>query len=269
MSDQPWKPLTLAALRPSDSRSNYGAVERILKSYDNTAWTQRYQNHTQPTESSPNPNPGFSPSPNPGFSPSPNPGFSPSPNPGFSPSPNPGFSPSPNPDFSPSPNPGFSPSPNPGFSPSPNPGPSPSLSPNPGPSASPNPGFSPRQEEELMDLLAEMMDKDYWDPPGPASGQSSYTHSHHSQLTSSHGETRLTMQECKVSSSSSSVQKNFSRPACPANRRPPSRWASSSTSSSSTSSSSSSTPINQPSPAPPTKHTSFSYSAYHTETVII
>ncbi|CDR00750.1 unnamed protein product, partial [Oncorhynchus mykiss] len=65
--DQPWKPLTLAALRPSDSRSNYGAVERILKSYENTAWSQRYQNHTQPTESSPNP--GLSPSPNPGLSP--------------------------------------------------------------------------------------------------------------------------------------------------------------------------------------------------------
>eukprot|EP00063_Salmo_salar_P065629 XP_014040464.1 PREDICTED: uncharacterized protein LOC106593623 [Salmo salar] len=198
MSDQPWKPLTLAALRPSDSRSNYGAVERILKSYENTAWTQRYQNHTQPTESSPNPNPGRSPSPNPGFSPSPNPNpgrsHGHSPNPGFSPSPNPGFSPSlsPNPGPSPSPNPGFSPSlsPNPGPSPSPNPGFSPS--PNPGPSPSPNPGFSPRQEEELMDLLAEMMDKDYWDHPGPASGQSSYTHSHHSQLTSSHGETRLT-----------------------------------------------------------------------------
>ncbi|KAM9390978.1 uncharacterized protein ACWYII_034239 isoform 2-T2 [Salvelinus alpinus] len=314
MSDQPWKPLTLAALRPSESRSNYGAVERILKSYENTAWSQRYQNHTQPAESSPNPNPGFSPSPNPNpdfrpspnpnpgfrpslsprpspnpcfspslspspnpgfspslspspnpcFSPSPNPGFSPSPNPcfspslspspnpGFSPSPNPGpspstnpgfspsltpspnpcFSPSPNPGLSPSPNPGLSPSlspgPNPGFSPSPNPGPSPSTnpgfspsltpspnpcfspSPNPGLSPSPNPGLSPslspglspslspgpspRQEEELMDLLAEMMDKDNWDQPGPASGRSSHTHSHHSQLTSSLRETRLTMQ---------------------------------------------------------------------------
>ncbi|XP_038841810.1 protein SOGA3a, partial [Salvelinus namaycush] len=320
MSDQPWKPLTLAALRPSESRSNYGAVERILKSYENTAWSQRYQNHTQPAESSPNPgfrpspnpgfrpslspspspnpgfspslspspNPGFSTSPNPGFSPSlspsPNPGFSPSlspsPNPGFSPSPNPGPSPSTNPCFSPSPNPGLSPSTNPGFSPrlspSPNPGFSPSLSPspNPGPSPSPNPGLSPslspgpspRQEEELMDLLAEMMDKDYWDQPGPASGHSSHTHSHHSQLSSSHRGTRLTMQECKVSSSSSSVQKNFSRPACPANRRPPSRWASCSTSSSS---SSSSTPINQPSSGSAHKHTSFSYSAYHTETVII
>ncbi|XP_071251686.1 uncharacterized protein [Salvelinus alpinus] len=308
MSDQPWKPLTLAALRPSESRSNYGAVERILKSYENTAWSQRYQNHTQPAESSPNPNPGFSPSPNPnpdfrpspnpnpGFrpslsprpspnpcfspslSPSPNPGFSPSlspsPNPCFSPIPNPGFSPSPNPCFSPSlspsPNPGFSPSPNPGPSPSTNPGFSPSLSPSPNPCFSPSlsPGPSPRQEEELMDLLAEMMDKDNWDQPGPASGRSSHTHSHHSQLTSSLRETRLTMQECKVSSSSSSVQKNFSRPACPANRRPPSRWASCSTSSSSTSSSSS-TPINQPSSGSAHKHTSFSYSAYHTETVII
>ncbi|XP_042169414.1 putative protein TPRXL [Oncorhynchus tshawytscha] len=120
-----------------------------------------------------------------------------------------------------------------------------------------------------MDLLEEMMDKDYWDQSGPASGHSSHTHSHHSQLTSSHRETRLTMQECKVSSSSSSVQKNFSRPACPANRRPPSRWASCSPSTSSSSSSSSSTPINQPSSGSAHKHTSFSYSAYHTETVII
>uniref|UniRef100_A0AAZ3RZR0 SOGA 1/2-like coiled-coil domain-containing protein n=1 Tax=Oncorhynchus tshawytscha TaxID=74940 RepID=A0AAZ3RZR0_ONCTS len=136
MSDQPWKPLTLAALRPSDSRSNYGAVERILKSYENTAWSQRYQNHTQPTESSPNPGPSLSP--NPGLSPSPNPGLNPSPNPGLNPSPNPGLSPSPNPGLSPvltlvsapvltlvsapRPNPGLSPSPNPGLSPSPNPG---------------------------------------------------------------------------------------------------------------------------------------------------
>nr|XP_046188840.1 mucin-5AC-like isoform X2 [Oncorhynchus gorbuscha] len=155
MSDQPWKPLTLAALRPSDSRSNYGAVERILKSYENTAWSQRYQNHTQPTESSPDPGPDLSPdpglspspnpgpnlSPNPGLSPSPNPGLSPSPNPGLSPSPNPGLSPSPNPGLSPSPNPGLSPSPNPGLSPSANPGPSPSA--NPGPSPSANPGPSP------------------------------------------------------------------------------------------------------------------------------
>ncbi|XP_055780467.1 uncharacterized protein LOC129856775 [Salvelinus fontinalis] len=249
MSDQPWKPLTLAALRPSESRSNYGAVERILKSYENTAWSQRPSLSPSPNPCfSPSPNPGFSPSPNPCFSPSlspsPNPGFSPSPNPGPSPSTNPGFSPSltpsPNPCFSPSPNPGLSPSPNPGlspslspgpnpgFSPSPNPGPSPSTnpgfspsltpspnpcfspSPNPGLSPSPNPGLSPslspglspslspgpspRQEEELMDLLAEMMDKDNWDQPGPASGRSSHTHSHHSQLTSSLRETRLTMQ---------------------------------------------------------------------------
>ncbi|XP_031677868.1 nascent polypeptide-associated complex subunit alpha, muscle-specific form isoform X2 [Oncorhynchus kisutch] len=272
MSDQPWKPLTLAALRPSDSRSNYGAVERILKSYENTAWSQRYQNHTQPTESSPNAGPSLRPDPGPSLSPSPNPGLSPSPNPGLSPSPNPGLSPSPNPGLSPSPNPGLSPSPNPGLSPrlSPSPNPGLSPSPNPGLSPSPNPGPSPRQEEELMDLLEEMMDKDYWDQSGPASGHSSHTHSHHSQLTSSHRETRLTMQECKVSSSSSSVQKNFSRPACPANRRPPSRWASCSPSTSSSSTSSfSSTPINQPSSGSAHKHTSFSYSAYHTETVII
>ncbi|KAJ8354082.1 hypothetical protein SKAU_G00216490 [Synaphobranchus kaupii] len=35
LKDQPWKPTTLAAYpRPADSRSNYGAVEKILKSYE-------------------------------------------------------------------------------------------------------------------------------------------------------------------------------------------------------------------------------------------
>lgn len=36
MNDHPWKPLTLAAYpRPEGSRSNYGALERILKNYEN------------------------------------------------------------------------------------------------------------------------------------------------------------------------------------------------------------------------------------------
>ncbi|CAL8289559.1 unnamed protein product [Merluccius merluccius] len=45
MSDHPWKPLTLAAYpRPEGSRSNYGAVERILKSYgESAAWAQQNQ----------------------------------------------------------------------------------------------------------------------------------------------------------------------------------------------------------------------------------
>ncbi|XP_030225904.1 basic proline-rich protein isoform X3 [Gadus morhua] len=43
MSDHPWKPLTLAAYpRPEGSRSNYGAVERILKSYgERAAWASQ------------------------------------------------------------------------------------------------------------------------------------------------------------------------------------------------------------------------------------
>uniref|UniRef100_A0A1A8H690 KIAA0408 n=1 Tax=Nothobranchius korthausae TaxID=1143690 RepID=A0A1A8H690_9TELE len=42
MSDHPWKPLTLAAYpRPEGSRSNYGAVERILKNYETAARAQQ------------------------------------------------------------------------------------------------------------------------------------------------------------------------------------------------------------------------------------
>ncbi|XP_051920605.1 protein SOGA3a isoform X9 [Hippocampus zosterae] len=38
LKDHPWKPLTLAAYpRPEGSRSNYGALERILKHYENAA----------------------------------------------------------------------------------------------------------------------------------------------------------------------------------------------------------------------------------------
>lgn len=47
MKDHPWKPLTLAAYpRPEGSRSNYGAVERILKNYESAARAQ--QNETTP-----------------------------------------------------------------------------------------------------------------------------------------------------------------------------------------------------------------------------
>lgn len=79
------------------------------------------------------------------------------------------------------------------------------------------------------------------------------------------------LQESKESSvSSSSVQKNFSRPARPANRRLPSRWASRSPSSSSSNSSSPcTTPVHHPSFPIQKQTSSFSYSAFHTETVII
>lgn len=41
LNDNPWKPTTLAAYpRPVDSRSNYGAIERILKSYESSSPTQ-------------------------------------------------------------------------------------------------------------------------------------------------------------------------------------------------------------------------------------
>ncbi|RVE62439.1 hypothetical protein OJAV_G00157210 [Oryzias javanicus] len=53
MSDHPWKPLTLAAYpRPEGSRSNYGAVERILKNYETAARAQ--QNESQQSEMGPN-----------------------------------------------------------------------------------------------------------------------------------------------------------------------------------------------------------------------
>ncbi|XP_018540087.1 uncharacterized protein KIAA0408 isoform X2 [Lates calcarifer] len=55
MNDHPWKPLTLAAYpRPEGSRSNYGAVERILKNYESAARAQQSQNQQSETASSPN-----------------------------------------------------------------------------------------------------------------------------------------------------------------------------------------------------------------------
>lgn len=54
MNDHPWKPLTLAAYpRPEGSRSNYGAVERILRNYESAARAQ--QNQSQQVEGSSSP----------------------------------------------------------------------------------------------------------------------------------------------------------------------------------------------------------------------
>ncbi|MEQ2210340.1 hypothetical protein XENOCAPTIV_012104, partial [Xenoophorus captivus] len=51
MNEHPWKPLTLAAYpRPEGSRSNYGAVERILKNYESAARAQQNQMVSNPTE---------------------------------------------------------------------------------------------------------------------------------------------------------------------------------------------------------------------------
>lgn len=49
LSDHPWKPLTLAAYpRPEGSRSNYGALERILKNYESAAQSQRRETSSSP-----------------------------------------------------------------------------------------------------------------------------------------------------------------------------------------------------------------------------
>ncbi|XP_026149785.1 uncharacterized protein KIAA0408-like isoform X2 [Mastacembelus armatus] len=194
MNDHPWKPLTLAAYpRPEGSRSNYGAVERILKNYESAARAQ--QNQSQQNE----------------------------------------------------------------------------------PVSSPNPGV--RQDENITEL--DMLDMDPLPLP-PTLRHTQMSHNLQSQTThaqlSGHGAMgvkgiQLLVQENEESSfSSSSVQKNFSRPARPANRRLPSRWANRSPtcSSSSSSSSPSTTPIMPPS-FPLQKHTSpFTYShGFHIETVII
>lgn len=55
MNDHPWKPLTLAAYpRPEGSRSNYGAVERILKNYESAAQAKKNQGQQNEPASSPN-----------------------------------------------------------------------------------------------------------------------------------------------------------------------------------------------------------------------
>ncbi|XP_062255793.1 uncharacterized protein LOC133965327 isoform X1 [Platichthys flesus] len=186
MNDHPWKPLTLAAYpRPEGSRSNYGAVERILKNYESAARAKQSQSQQNEMASSPN--------------------------------------------------------------------------------------LSDGQEENVTELDLLDMDPLAFPPTlrHTLTSHSSQTHTTHSQLSCHTAmgvkEIQLIVQNDEGSSvSSSSVQKNFSRPARPANRRLPSRWASRSpTSSSSTS------------PSPPSwphqKHTSsFSYShAFHIETVII
>ncbi|XP_069393020.1 uncharacterized protein KIAA0408-like isoform X2 [Paralichthys olivaceus] len=186
MNDHPWKPLTLAAYpRPEGSRSNYGAVERILKNYESAARAQQSQSQQNEMASVPN--------------------------------------------------------------------------------------LSDGQEENVTEL--DMLDMDPLALPPTLrhtqTSHSSQTHTTHSQLSCHTAmgvkEIQLIVQEDEDSCvSSSSIQKNFSRPARPANRRLPSRWASRSpTSSSSTSPSPPSCPVQ--------KHTSsFTYShAFHIETVII
>lgn len=54
LNDHPWKPLTLAAYpRPEGSRSNYGALERILKNYESAARAQENQKQQREASSSP------------------------------------------------------------------------------------------------------------------------------------------------------------------------------------------------------------------------
>lgn len=134
-----------------------------------------------------------------------------------------------------------------------------------GPRAGSGPG-----EGNLIELL-DTPDMDHLSlhPASRHTQTHSHTHAHtHLPQNATHRETRLTAQESQETSQSRSAQRNFSRPARPANRRLPSRWASRSPSSSSSASSSpSTTPVTHPSVSAQ-RHT-FSYSAYHTETVII
>lgn len=54
MNEHPWKALTLAAYpRPEGSRSNYGAVERILKNYESAARALQNQSLPNQMDSSP------------------------------------------------------------------------------------------------------------------------------------------------------------------------------------------------------------------------
>ncbi|XP_016342563.1 uncharacterized protein KIAA0408-like [Sinocyclocheilus anshuiensis] len=164
LDENPWKPSTLAAYpRPMESRSNYGAVERILKNYEDLERSQEQHQQSQP---------------------------------------------------------------------------------------------SPRKKEDLVDLL-EMLDMQH----EPRSSQR-LTHTPHHQAIA-HKETHVTVQQCKESSVT--IKKSFSRPACPAKRRLPSRWASR------LSVSSASTPSPPPTTTPPTVFTQrqkLTYSTFHTETII-
>ncbi|XP_007549347.1 uncharacterized protein LOC103136326 isoform X1 [Poecilia formosa] len=168
MNEHPWKPLTLAAYpRPEGSRSNYGAVERILKNYESAARAQQNEMVSNPTEL------------------------------------------------------------------------------------------------DMLDMT-----------PLPLSPTLRHMHTSPTTQVSLHSvnETQLKVQEDEESSvTPPSVHKNFSRPARPANRRLPSRWASRSpTSSSSPSSSPCTTPV-IPASFPLQKHSSsFTYThGFHIETVII
>ncbi|XP_030641197.1 protein SOGA3a [Chanos chanos] len=163
LEDNPWKPLTLAAYpRPVESRSNYGAIERILKSYEDSS---RSHQQLQPSQGT---------------------------------------------------------------------------------------------EEDLKELL------DMLDNQQQSKSNQKPLHTQHPQAAT-HKETHVTVKQRKESAVS--VKKTFSRPACPAKRRLPSRWASRSPSSSSTSSSTSSSPITHPLVS--TQKQTFSYSAFHTETAIL
>ncbi|XP_054477217.1 protein SOGA3a [Anoplopoma fimbria] len=192
MNDHPWKALTLAAYpRPEGSRSNYGAVEKILRNYESAA--RAHQNQSQPNE------------------------------------------------------------------------------------MASSPDASVRQEENVTKL--DMTDVDPLPlPPTLRHTQTSYSsqkHTTHAQFSSHSAmglkELHLTVQENDVTAVSSSVQKNFSRPARPANQRLPSRWASRSPISSPTSSSSpSTTPAVPPSYSVKKLSSSLNYShAFRIETVII
>ncbi|XP_017565822.1 protein SOGA3a isoform X1 [Pygocentrus nattereri] len=164
LDENPWKPMTLAAYpRPVESRSNYGAVERILKSYENMGRSQQ-DTYLQ---------------------------------------------------------------------------------------------SSPGKEEDLIELL------DMLEIQHQSRSNQRFAHTPHHQAVT-HKEAHVTVKQSKESTVS--AKKSFSRPACPAKRRPPSRWANRSSSTSSTSSPSPS-PTAQPTITTPRQ--TFTYSSFHTETVIM
>uniref|UniRef100_A0A3P9LEJ9 Si:ch211-151o1.4 n=1 Tax=Oryzias latipes TaxID=8090 RepID=A0A3P9LEJ9_ORYLA len=176
MSDHPWKPLTLAAYpRPEGSRSNYGAVERILKNYESAARAQHNESHQS--------------------------------------------------------------------------------------EMGPCPNFLFRQEEIISE-------QDLQDPPAVGQLQTSHTLQTQLSIHSTTGVRELTERTLVASPFS---QKNFSRPACPANRRLPSRWAIRLPTSSSSNTSSPSTTLVAPPAYPLQKNpSSFTYThAFHIDTVII
>ncbi|XP_034031242.1 microtubule cross-linking factor 1 isoform X2 [Thalassophryne amazonica] len=180
MNDHPWKPLTLAAYpRPEGSRSNYGALEKILKNYETVAQAQKNQSLNKSEMAS-------------------------------------------------------------------------------------SPGQDGNAKVDAIDVVPLDL------PPTVRYVQpvhSSQAHNSHAPLSSLTNvvvkEMRLTGRQAKEKSSlSSSAQKNFSRPARPANRRLPSRWASRS--------SPSGTPVAPPCFPLEKNSSSFTFShAFHMETVII